>query len=1161
MSLQNLPRNKLRESLSRILEVADVRRIAAETLKNQEPVTVAGLGGGSVKGLFLAALWQSLRRPIVLVTREETATESLSSDIGYFHSELNERSADRVSSFPAWDTDPYSGLSPHADIGQARARTLWRLRSGDADIVATSVRALGSRLPRPTSFDSCGLHITLGDELSQELMLEHLSTAGYVAQEPVGSVGEFSERGGIVDVFSPLMSNPARIEFFGDTVESIREFDPDDQRSTNPLRRIDILPMQEQFVTREMFRDWAGKARGQWEEERYHDDLNEKLALADDGEPFPGSQFLIPLLQPLESTLVHYLDEAVFVLDEPELLDKGYAEYCDTLEHRFRQTESVGGLALGPEQLFLSSDEVTSVLDKYPRLGLEELGAGGSDFLVIGQPARRFHGRMREMVETIRDSFEAGRQVLLMGSTVGMAERLRDILHEYELPILTEFGDAPLKAPTDGNAPVVAVGRISSGFRLPDVGLEVFAETDILDETEHFTPSRRSKSRISTFLSDLQDLKPGNYVVHVDHGVGNYGGLETIHGQECMVLTYHDGDRLYVPLDRLDLVQKYSATEGSHPKLDRLGGTTWVQRKAKVRRAIRDMAQELLQLYAERKVALGHAFSPDTEWQTEFEEAFQYEETEDQHTSIREIKDDMELQTPMDRLICGDVGYGKTEVAMRAVFKAVSDGKQVAVLAPTTVLTFQHYETFKERFAAFPMSIAMLSRFVGPKEQKQIVSEAGAGKVDVVIGTHRILSKDVHFHDLGLLIVDEEQRFGVAHKERLKQLKKQVDVLTMTATPIPRTLHMALTGLRDMSVIETPPRDRLAINTSVLKFNPQVIENAINFELDRGGQVYLVHNRVQSIYSLADFIRRICPRARIAVGHGQMREKELENVMLRFMHHEFDVLVATTIIENGLDIPLANTLIVNRADRYGLSQLYQLRGRVGRSNRRAYAYLLIPSDKVLTPIARRRLAAIREFSELGAGFRIAALDLELRGAGNLLGGQQHGHIEAIGFDLYCQMLERTMEELRTGEVAPEVETTIRLGSDLKIPESFVPDEMLRLRMYKSIASARTEGAIDLQYQDLEDRFGSLPDAIRNLLEYARLRLRGRSLGVHLIERKRDAINIVFDQKAHIDPERIVQLVEGDPDVVFAPPATLRIKPPGPGRSIFESIQSVLEEVS
>ena len=1160
MSLRSVPNSRVRESFSRISEVADVRRIAVETLKQQAPVTVAGLSG-TARSLFLAAMWQGLRRPLVLVTAGKDSIEDVAADIGYFHSQLNERSDFHVSRFSAWDTDPYSGLSPHADISQARARTLWNLRSGEADIIVAPVRALGARLPSPPDFDSCGLHISLGDELSQELLLEHLSTAGYLASEPVVSVGDFSHRGGIVDVFSPLMSNPVRIEFFGDTVESIREFDPEDQRSTSPLRRVDVLPMQEQFVTREMFRLWARAARQRWTDERFHNDLTDKIALADDGESFPGSQFLIPEISPSNGTLFDYLDEAVFVLDEPDLLRKGYEDYFSTLGLRYEQTDSAGGLALAPERLFLPPEELFRSWERYPTLRMDELGADGSDFLIVGQPARQFHGRIREMAEAVRDSFEAGRQVLLMGSTLGMAERLRDIFHEYEVPVRVEFGEAPLKAAVDGNAPMVAIGRISGGFRLPDIGMEVFAETDILDETEHFSPSRRSKSRTATFVSDLQDVRPGDYVVHVDHGVGRYGGLQTIHGQECVVLTYHDENRLYVPLDRLDLVQKYSAGEVSHPTLDRLGGTAWVQRKARVRKAIREMAQELLQLYAERKLALGHAFAPDDELQVEFEDAFQYEETQDQHTAIRDIKDDMEKQIPMDRLVCGDVGYGKTEVAMRAVFKAVSDGKQVAVLAPTTILAFQHYETFKERFAAFPVTIAMLSRFVEPKEQKRIVDEIGAGKTEVLIGTHRILSKDVQFHDLGLLIVDEEQRFGVGHKERLKQLKKQVDVLTLTATPIPRTLHMALTGLRDMSVIETPPRDRLAIHTSVVKFNPQVIQNAIDFELDRAGQVYLVHNRVESIYSLADFVRRICPRARIGVGHGQMGEKDLEGVMLRFMRHEFDVLVATTIIENGLDMPLANTLIVNRADRYGLAQLYQLRGRVGRSSRRAYAYLLIPPDKVLTPIARRRLAAIREFSELGAGFRVAALDLELRGAGNLLGGQQHGHIEAIGFDLYCQMLDRTMDEVRSGATSPEVETSIRLGADLKIPESFVADEMLRLRVYKTIASACSQESIEVQYRDLEDRFGALPAAIQNLLEYARLRLIGRSLGVRTMEKKRDLVEIVFDQHAQIDPERVIQLLDKNPDVAFVPPAILRIKASGPIENLFDRIRSVLSELT
>jgi transcription-repair coupling factor (superfamily II helicase) len=921
--------------------------------------------------------------------------------------------------------------------------------------------------------------------------------------------------------------------------------------------------MQDLVISREMLREWGRRARQRWGEgslalER---DLNEKLVFADNGELFPGAAYLLPIVQPMESTLLDYVDSPILILDEPEVLDETHNKFFAALEQRFKQTHDAGGLALPPNEIFVSPEEMRSLTAPHRRVNLEELGAAGASVFVKGQPAGKFHGRIKEMAEAVRQSQEAGREVVLLGSTLGMAERLRDILHEYGIPFRCEFGEQPLKAIGDASVPIVGIGKISSGLRLPDAGLEIYAETDIFDESEHLPQQHRRRLKVSSFLSDLQDLKPGDYVVHIDHGIGTYSGLTLVHEKECMLLLYQGGDRLYVPLERLDLVQKYSSTEGAKPTLDKLGGTTWVARKTRAKRAIRDMAQELLKLYAERKVAGGYAFSPDTEWQKEFEEAFQYEETPDQLTAISDIKRDMESPLPMDRLICGDVGYGKTEVAMRAAFKSIADGKQVAILAPTTVLCYQHFETFKERFAAFPVTIAMLSRFVSPKEQLKIVGDMEAGKVDVVVGTHRLLSKDIKFHDLGLMVIDEEQRFGVAHKERLKQMKKQVDVLTMTATPIPRTLNMALSGLRDMSVIETPPRDRLAIQTSVVKFKAAVIENAINFEVERGGQVYVVHNRVESIYSLANFMQKVCPKARVGVAHGQMGEKELERMMTKFMHHEFDVLVATTIIENGLDIPLANTLIVNRADRYGLSQLYQLRGRVGRSNRRAYAYLLIPSDDTLTPIARRRLAAIREFSELGAGFRIAALDLELRGAGNLLGGEQHGHIEAIGFDLYLQLLERTIEELRTGEALPEVETAINLRVDLKIPSDFVDEEIPRLRIYKQIASSRTESEVDNLYRDLEDRFGELPLPVRNLLEYARLRVLGRVRGVMSIERTGQGVDIKFHETARIDPENIVELVSGGNGVTFLPPATLRLQPPARMADLFNSIEAVLRRVA
>jgi transcription-repair coupling factor (superfamily II helicase) len=1154
--------------LSRISDVADFRRIAAESLRGDNDVFISGLSG-SARSLFIAGLWHAVRRPIVVVTPHDRDISDLVTDLEFFHSAINNSgsntSTSRVSPFPAWEADPYAGLPPHADIQQARATALWQLRHKQTDIVVTSIRSICTRLTGPGQFDSFSLHIVKGDELSQELLIEHLANAGYLRQEPVAGPGEFSVRGGIVDVFSPLMCSPVRIEFFGDTVDSLREFDLEDQRSSGPVQRIDILPMQDTLVDRGLLRQWGALARERWSDEKFQSDLSEKVDLAGGGAMFQGAEFLLSLGSPLESTILDYIDSCVLVLDEPDVLREEHDKFLSLIQHRFDQTELAGNLALPPEALFLGPEEFAKPHPQHRRVHIEELGAeepgNPSRFFIRSQPITKWHGRVKDMAEGIRTSFGMGTQVVLLASTLGMAERLRDLLHEYDVPFRLEFGELPIKATEEVAAPVIGIGRISAGMRLPDATLEIYAEADIFDETERLATPHRRRQKISAFISDLQDLKPGDHVVHIDHGIGTYHGITLVHDRECMVILYQGDDRLYVPLERLDLVQKYSSSEGAKPLLDKLGGTTWIARKTRVRKAIRDMAQELLKLYAQRRVANGYAFSEDTEWQKEFEEAFQYDETPDQLTAIADIKKDMENPIPMDRLVCGDVGYGKTEVAMRAAFKAVSDGKQVAVLAPTTILCFQHFETFKERFAAFPVKIAMLSRFVGPKEQKEILAEAEAGRVHIIVGTHRLLSKDMHFQDLGLMIVDEEQRFGVAHKERLKQIKTQVDVLTMTATPIPRTLNMALSGLRDMSVIETPPRDRLAIQTVVVKFRPLVIENAVNFELERGGQVYVVHNRVESIYSLADLIRKLCPKARVGVGHAQMGEKELESIMTRFMHHEFDVLVATTIIENGLDIPLANTLVVNRADKFGLSQLYQLRGRVGRSNRRAYAYLLIPSDDSLTPIARRRLAAIQEFSELGAGFRIAALDLELRGAGNLLGGQQHGHIEAIGFDLYCQLLERTVEELRTGMELPDVETSISLKVDLKIPSDFIDDELQRLRIYKQIASTRSELEVDDLYRELEDRLGELPLPVRNLLEYARLRILGRARGVTAIEKTVHGIDIRFHETARIDPERVVELVGRGDGLSFAPPTTLRLNRSGPRSDLFTNIGEILREIA
>jgi len=625
---------------------------------------------------------------------------------------------------------------------------------------------------------------------------------------------------------------------------------------------------------------------------------------------------------------------------------------------------------------------------------------------------------------------------------------------------------------------------------------------------------------------------------------------------EFMLLRYAEDARLYVPLERMDLVQSYRVVEGAPPALDKLGGTGWTTRKAKVRKSLEDMAEKLLELYAARKTATGYAFSADGNWQREFEDAFEFEETQDQNLAIADIKRDMEKAVPMDRLLCGDVGYGKTEVAMRAAFKVIADGKQVAVLSPTTVLAFQHFETFKKRFAAFPTKIEMLSRFRTAAEQKKILAELEGGKVDVVIGTHRLLSKDVQFQDLGLLVIDEEQRFGVAHKERLKEMRHNVDALSLSATPIPRTLHMSLVGLRDMSIIETPPRDRLAIQTVVAPFQEELIRKAVETELQRDGQVYFIHNRVESIYSLATLVTKLVPRARVVVAHGQMGEKELEQVMLKFIRDEADVLVATTIVENGLDIPRANTILINRADRLGLSELYQLRGRVGRSNQRAYAYLLVPPETILSEIARKRLSAMKEFSELGAGFRIAALDLELRGAGNMLGRQQHGHIEAVGFDIYTQMLERAVSKLKGEESAPELRTTLSLGLDVRIPQDYIPSENLRLRTYKRISSIRTDDEKADVAKELEDRFGPLPASVGNLLEYAALKSICERLRISMVERQGNRVAVRFHSETPLDPATLVRVVRSREGIRLDPSGVLWMET-SRGEPVLGSLRNVL----
>jgi transcription-repair coupling factor (superfamily II helicase) len=860
-------------------------------------------------------------------------------------------------------------------------------------------------------------------------------------------------------------------------------------------------------------------------------------------------------------------EDTVILFDEPGAMEEASRAF---LENATESLEASGSDSLEVLSSYYFTDDWADQLAGHPILELEHLGLARENSEarnIQTQPTTNFHGNVPGFMAEARERVASGERVLLAAESLGELERYADLCHEYEVPF--RLGDLEENATSArlaedssaGSVPAVVLCRapFTDGVVFLDARVALYGTGDVFETMRTGGAKRRPKT--ASFFSDFSELKAGDYVVHVDHGIGQFEGLQQIENGgargEFMRLRYADDARLYVPLERLDLVQSYRAVEGAKPVLDKLGGSTWTARKARVKKSVEDMADKLLKLYAGRKAGEGFAFSPDGEFQHEFEDAFEFDETPDQAIAIADTKRDMEKQQPMDRLLCGDVGYGKTEVAMRAAFKAVTDSKQVAILAPTTVLAFQHYDTFRRRFAAFPVKVDLLSRFRSPREQKNVLAQVETGEVDVVIGTHRLLSKDVRFHDLGLLIVDEEQRFGVAHKERLKELKLNVDVLTLSATPIPRTLNMSLVGLRDMSVIETPPKDRLAIQTVVSPFSESLIRRSIEEELSRHGQVFFVHNRVESIYTIADLVNKLVPKARVVVGHGQMNEKELESVMFKFVRGEADVLICTTIVENGLDIPRANTILINRADRFGLSELYQLRGRVGRSNQRAYAYLLVPEDVSLTPLATRRLAALKEFSALGAGFRVAALDLELRGAGNLLGGQQHGHINAIGFDLYVQMLERAVSTLKGEEVKPEMRVTINLGLDIRIPEEYIPNENLRLRTYKRIAGIAGEAERDEVTNELTDRFGAPPPAVRNLLDYALLKGLAEGLLISSIERRANEVAIKFHPETPLSPEKLVTFIRSHQE-------GLRLDPSGTlwmrlerRASVAESVRNVL----
>ena len=1109
---------------------------------------ISGSANASISGLTTTAkavysvlLWQLSGRPVVLVVDGSKQAESLSEAVQTFFQLLAADAAGRNPPLllPSLDVLPLQNLSPHAEILEQRAIGLWRLASQKAPITVVPVGAALLKIEPGDSYRQLALRLKVGDEIPLEDVVAHLQSIGYERREPVEMVGEYSVRGGILDVFSPEAEKPVRIDMFGDLVESIRRFDVESQRSVLKVEDCLLLPLSEFQKSSQLLLRLAELVR--------EADIPGR-DLPPPGERFAGWELIQPMLKPRDTSLFELIDRRLVVWDEPDEVKSA----AERLWKRLEQIER--SPAYDPCRIFFSLEELQSRAGGGPRLEFKELEIGlqnGANLHISTRPSLSFHGNMQVAIAEARTLVESGKRVAFFASSTGEVERVADILNEYSIPYqlgLDQFESTPAylaeRAYMAGTVASIYLikGLIGHGTAFQESNLVVFGSEDLFETSELVARAPASKSALATFSADLIDLKPGDFVVHAEHGVAQYLGLREIQQGEAqgdyMLLEYAGGSKLYVPLTRMDLVQRFRGAGESKPALDRMGGTTWTRTKTKIKAKMRDMADELLKLYASRKMADGFQYSPDSNWQREFEDAFEFTETRDQLTAIQEIKRDMESPHPMDRLLCGDVGFGKTEVVMRAAFKALGDGKQIAVLAPTTVLAFQHFETFKRRFQPFPVRIEMFSRFRAPKELKVGLADLAEGKVDIAIGTHRLLSKDVQFGDLGLVLVDEEQRFGVKHKEQLKQLKKTVDHVSLSATPIPRTLHMSLLGLRDMSVIETPPKDRLAIHTVVAPFQPELIRSAIELELGRGGQIYFLHNRVDSIWTRASMIQELAPNARIGVGHGQMGEAELERTMLQFMRHEFDILVCTTIIENGLDIPLANTMIVENSERYGLSELYQLRGRVGRSNRRAYAYLLVPTDTELTEIARKRLAALKEFSDLGAGFKIAALDLELRGAGNLLGGEQHGHINAVGFDTYVRLLDETVRELKGEEITPEIHSALNLGLDIRIPPDYIADENQRLRAYRQIANAADAEARDRAEKELADRYGPVPEAVRNLLEYSALKTLAEQIGIEVVDRRHNLLNVKFHKDTRVDPTRLMGIVSKTRGAQFTPAGVL-----------------------
>ena len=1155
-ALESASATVTREMLDRLLTRSEQEDLLRQ-VRNAFPGGVITSLHGSSASLLAALLFrdQPVQTLVVIDTLEDA--EGFALDLQTLlpgHAVLH---------FPEQEILPFDKKSPYKGVVGQQVEVLHRLLSGEACVVVASAKALKWKVQPVAEIRDYTLHFRTGEEIDLEATLGRCGEMGYYGVARVDAPGDFARKGGILDVFSVSYENPLRLELVGDSIESIRFFDATTQRSLEEVAEALVPPCSPLLLSEDNVRRAVAAVRGAGhggarERARLEEHIQERLH-------FDGMERYAPFYSQ-RALLADFLAPAARVLwVRPQSIVEHFRRLDREIERAFADCVRAGEPVPRPEQVYAPSEELLTIAEFFPCLYFSDVHMGGGPPLEalhepwpedgaaaggeavqpaldvppellddLGEPAEPaaarpaaaaltppagealapavhaapgrlrvvrldvqaavpYAGNLKELQRDLEKRLAIGARIHIFCDNPGQAERLRELVDD-----IADRLDFP-------------VGELQAGFVLPGPGVVVLTDREIFHRYRR--RQRRRKYRVSQGTSAYEDLTPGDFVVHVNYGIARYLGIRSIRVEanemDCLELLFADGDKIYVTLDQIHMVEKYVGKEGVVPALTKLGGTSWARAKAKAQSAINDMARELLELAAVRSARQGHAFAPDTHLQKELEASFIYEETPDQLTAIEEVKRDMERQGPMDRLVCGDVGYGKTEVAIRAAFKAVMDGRQVAVLAPTTILAQQHLSTFGERLADFPLEVDVLSRLRGPKQQKATLEKLARGEVDVVIGTHRLLSKDVLFKSLGLVVVDEEHRFGVAHKEKLKRLKQTVDVLSLTATPIPRTLNMAIVGLRDMSLINTAPRDRLPVQTEILPFDEETIADAILREVDRGGQVYFVHNRVQSIDAMTAYLQRLVPAVRLGVAHGQTDERELERIMLGFLDRDFDVLVSTMIIESGLDIPNVNTLIVNRADRMGMAQLYQLRGRVGRSSHKAYAYFMVPRGGATTELARRRLAALQEFEALGSGYKVAMRDLEMRGAGNIIGVQQHGHMVAIGFELYCKLLEQTIAEMQGHEVPEEVTTRVEVDVDYLIPDRYVPDPEEKMRVYKKIAAMTAPAEIAPLHAELVDRYGPPPQAVVNLLRVAELRLQAWQAGIDRVRLRGGKVELVL----------------------------------------------------